>query len=70
MLFFVAEIVEAVSATIRLTTATSSSPGGPLEPGSRLFLPQGGGTGEVSIEGIGHLRNAVTVASRGNKRSE
>jgi 2-keto-4-pentenoate hydratase/2-oxohepta-3-ene-1,7-dioic acid hydratase in catechol pathway len=71
MLFSVAEIVEAVSARIPLTTGdlifTGTPAGVGLASGSYL---KAGDTVEVAIEGIGHLRNTVTIASRRNKRSE
>jgi 2-keto-4-pentenoate hydratase/2-oxohepta-3-ene-1,7-dioic acid hydratase in catechol pathway len=61
MLFSVAEIVEAVSARIPLTTGdlilTGTPAGVGLASGSYL---RSGDTVEVAIEGIGHLRNAVT----------
>jgi 2-keto-4-pentenoate hydratase/2-oxohepta-3-ene-1,7-dioic acid hydratase in catechol pathway len=68
MLFSVAEIIEAVSARIPLTTGdlilTGTPAGVGLASGSYL---KAGDTVEVAIEGIGRLRNTVTVASRGNK---
>jgi 2-keto-4-pentenoate hydratase/2-oxohepta-3-ene-1,7-dioic acid hydratase in catechol pathway len=65
MLFSVAQIVEAVSGRIRLTPGdlilTGTPAGVGLASGSYL---EDGDTVEVAIEGIGHLRNTVTVASR------
>jgi 2-keto-4-pentenoate hydratase/2-oxohepta-3-ene-1,7-dioic acid hydratase in catechol pathway len=63
MLFSVAEIVEAVSARIPLRAGDIILTGTPAGVG----LPTGtyleaGDTVEVAIEGIGHLRNAVTAA--------
>jgi 2-keto-4-pentenoate hydratase/2-oxohepta-3-ene-1,7-dioic acid hydratase in catechol pathway len=70
MLFSVAEIIEAVSARIRLTTGdlilTGTPAGVGLAFGSYL---KAGDTVEVAVEGIGHLRNAVTVASRGDNEA-
>jgi 2-keto-4-pentenoate hydratase/2-oxohepta-3-ene-1,7-dioic acid hydratase in catechol pathway len=70
MLFSVAEIIEAVSARIRLTTGdlilTGTPAGVGLASGSYL---KAGDTVEVAVEGIGHLRNAVTVASRGDNEA-
>lgn len=63
MLFSVAEIVEAVSARIPLTTGDLILTGTPAGVGlaSGAYL-EAGDTVEVAIEGIGHLRNVVTVA--------
>jgi 2-keto-4-pentenoate hydratase/2-oxohepta-3-ene-1,7-dioic acid hydratase in catechol pathway len=71
MLFSVAEIVEAVSARIPLTTGDLIFTGTPAGVGfaSGSYL-KAGDTVEVAIEGIGHLRNTVTIASRWDKRSE
>jgi 2-keto-4-pentenoate hydratase/2-oxohepta-3-ene-1,7-dioic acid hydratase in catechol pathway len=63
MLFSVAEIIEAVSARIPLSAGdlilTGTPAGVGLPTGSYLAA---GDTVEVAIEGIGHLRNGVTVA--------
>jgi 2-keto-4-pentenoate hydratase/2-oxohepta-3-ene-1,7-dioic acid hydratase in catechol pathway len=63
MLFSVAEIIEAVSARIPLRAGdlilTGTPAGVGLPTGSYLAA---GDTVEVAIEGIGHLRNGVTVA--------
>jgi 2-keto-4-pentenoate hydratase/2-oxohepta-3-ene-1,7-dioic acid hydratase in catechol pathway len=70
MLFSVAEIVEAVSARIPLTTGdlilTGTPAGVGLASGSYL---KAGDTVEVAIEGIGHLRNTVQ-SHRGATPSE
>jgi 2-keto-4-pentenoate hydratase/2-oxohepta-3-ene-1,7-dioic acid hydratase in catechol pathway len=65
MLFSVAEIVEAVSARIPLTTGDLILTGTPAGVGlaSGTYLKPGDRVA-VAIEGIGQLRNMVTSAGR------
>jgi 2-keto-4-pentenoate hydratase/2-oxohepta-3-ene-1,7-dioic acid hydratase in catechol pathway len=64
MPFSVAELAEAVSARIPLTPGDLILTGTPagVGLGSGTYL-KAGDTVEVSVEGIGYLRNTVTAAS-------